>query len=74
MIEFNETHTRAYALGYYHGRAFGNDEANPCEDDESKHFYRMGYDAGVADYCEENEYPTDESRAFGPHGGAPWGN
>jgi hypothetical protein len=20
------------------------------------------------------ECPTDESRAFGPHGGAPWGN
>lgn len=72
MRGFDESHARAYALGYYHGRAVGNDEGNPFEDDETKHLYRMGYDAGVADYCEEEEFPTDESRAFGPHGGNLW--
>jgi hypothetical protein len=42
-----------FARGYYDGRSFGNQEASAVElyDDESKHFYRRGYDSGVADYC-----------------------
>ena len=41
----------AYALGYYDGRATGM-EQNPFEpEDESRHWYRIGYDAGVSDYC-----------------------
>jgi hypothetical protein len=43
---------RAFALGYYHGRADGVYNC-PFEQDEYKASYRDGYDAGVADYCVE---------------------
>jgi hypothetical protein len=34
---------------------------------------RFDYQSWI--HCMEKENaPTDESRAFGPHGGAPWGN
>lgn len=42
----------AYAMGYYHGRAIG-EEQNPYDDDHQRSLYRAGYDAGVADYCQE---------------------
>lgn len=42
----------AYALGYCDGCTEG-DEANPYRDgDDRRHYYRAGYDRGVADYCE----------------------
>lgn len=41
---------RAYALGYYDGRAIGQ-ENNIFEDDLDRHLYKRGYDAGIADYC-----------------------
>lgn len=42
----------AYAVGYYHGRAIG-DEQNPYDDDHHRSLYREGYDAGVADYSQD---------------------
>ena len=48
----------AYALGYYHGRVEGVEE-NPYADDKARHDYRLGYDAGVADYCREM-HPEEE--------------
>ena len=48
-----------FARGYHDGRLYGNeDSAAALYDDMSKHFYRRGYDCGVADYCatvHENE-------------------
>jgi hypothetical protein len=40
---------RAYAVGYYDGRAEGI-ECNPYRADHLRHAYRQGYDAGVADF------------------------
>lgn len=41
-----------FARGYYDGRLYGSEQSasNPY-DDESKHFYNLGYHCGVADYC-----------------------
>jgi hypothetical protein len=56
----NDTITRkemyAYALGYYYGRAQGNDP-DPYDETEStcRHYYKEGYESGVADYCHEEE-------------------
>lgn len=50
----------AYALGYYHGRAFGVDSVPDSYNDSAVHFYRRGYDAGVSDYCREAHNEEDE--------------
>lgn len=42
----------SYALGYYHGRAYGQEDA-PVDDDTLRWAYRLGYDSGVADYCRD---------------------
>jgi len=47
----NEDKLKAYALGYYHGKAEGLEDC-PYEG-ELRHLYKRGYDAGIADYCEE---------------------
>lgn len=39
----------AYAIGYYDGRARGSETTYP--DPVQRHWYRRGYDAGLADYC-----------------------
>ena len=45
-----------YARGYYEGRAHGNDEGiNATYSDGTRHAYRIGYDAGVSDYCDLDE-------------------
>jgi hypothetical protein len=44
----------AYALGYYYGRAkgsYGYIDFDEMED-TIRHEFRLGYDRGVADYCE----------------------
>jgi len=44
----------AYALGYYYGRAkgsYGYIDFDEMEDTIC-HEFRLGYDRGVADYCE----------------------
>jgi hypothetical protein len=48
---------RAFALGYYDGRAEGVYDC-PFENDDNKLSYRDGYEAGVADYCDET-HPED---------------
>ena len=48
---------RAYHLGFTHGLKEGV-ENNPFEDDTERHLYRIGYDAGVAEYCRV-EHPED---------------
>lgn len=41
--------TKAYALGYYHGLAIGQ-ENNVFVNDLDRHMYKQGYDAGVTDW------------------------
>jgi len=43
-----------YALGYWQGRACGNFENGTYENmnDFHKNLFKLGYDAGVADYAE----------------------
>jgi hypothetical protein len=43
-----------YALGYWQGRSSGYFENGTYEDMSEFHqnLYKLGYDAGVADYCE----------------------
>lgn len=53
---------QSYALGYYYGRAEGSyglfdlDSLN----DQERHEFRLGYDAGVADYCNLDTEQDDE--------------
>jgi hypothetical protein len=44
----------SYAIGYYQGRHVGTYEYDGYESmsDQEQHLYRLGYDRGVADYCE----------------------
>ena len=46
-----------YALGYWQGRACGYFENGTYENmsEFHKHLYKLGYDAGVADYSEMDE-------------------
>lgn len=44
-----EAELKAYAIGYYDGRAEGVSR-DPYVADNLRHFYRRGYDAGVADF------------------------
>lgn len=48
---------QAYQLGFQHGLKEGV-ENNPFDDDINRHLYRVGYDAGVAEYC-RIEHPED---------------
>lgn len=45
---------QSYALGYYHGRATGNEQCPEHFTDKERHLYREGYGAGISDYCREN--------------------
>ena len=47
----------AYALGYWQGRACGHFENGTYENmtDYRQLLYKLGYDAGVTDYCEMDE-------------------
>jgi hypothetical protein len=42
--------TIAYKLGFEHGLKEGVDN-NTFENDYDRHSYRIGYDAGVSEYC-----------------------
>lgn len=60
--------TIAYAIGYYYGRAIGNDElrdsvVNKFPNDVrelAKSSFNWGYERGVADYCAELERQEQE--------------
>lgn len=43
-----------YALGYWQGRACGHFENGTYDNMSDRHqlLYKIGYDAGIADYCE----------------------
>jgi hypothetical protein len=43
---------KAYQLGFYDGFTVGVED-NTFDDDMDRHLYRLGYDAGVAEYCWE---------------------
>ena len=43
-----------FAFGYYDGRQFGYENTRP-NNDIQKLYYRLGYDRGVSDYCDELE-------------------
>lgn len=51
---------RAYALGYFEGRAYGASNTARHENESENLAYKLGYDAGVADYC---IYDLNESEA-----------
>jgi hypothetical protein len=48
---------KAYALGYYYGRALGSYGYEDLDNlsDIELHEFKMGYDSGVSDYCMEEE-------------------
>ena len=48
---------QAYALGYYYGRALGSYGYEDLDglNDIELHEFKMGYDLGVSDYCQEFE-------------------
>jgi hypothetical protein len=56
---FVSTTLTAYAFGYYDGRATGC-ESNPFSGDMvERAYYTWGYEAGVADYCDEIDVPNE---------------
>jgi hypothetical protein len=50
----NHQQLYAYALGYYQGRVVGQFEYSGWEEmsEVEQHFFRIGYDRGVSDYCD----------------------
>lgn len=46
---------RFYGIGYYEGRELGykDYQFNGAETEQEYHMYKLGYDAGVADFCNE---------------------
>jgi hypothetical protein len=69
-----DTTYEAYAIGYFYGREFGNDEpgiaeltANGMNDHaENMHAFKTGYERGVATYCDRWEDEHDCSDAKRP--------
>ena len=45
----------AYALGYYDGLSYGNEVTKDTVDALYRHYYKVGYERGVSDYCEETD-------------------
>ena len=45
---------KAYQLGFYDGFTVGVED-NTFDDDMDRHLYRLGYDAGVAEYCRDQD-------------------
>lgn len=44
------TFNALYALGYWQGREAGEGDCPAWACDEGRHYWRAGYDKGVADY------------------------
>ena len=51
-----ENNLYAYARGYCDGRMDGV----PNEEWDNNHYYKRGYDRGVADYCEDMKNDVDK--------------
>lgn len=51
--------TLAYQTGFADGLEFGYEKRNKYKRDKERLLYRMGYDAGVSEYCHQ-EHPEDE--------------
>ena len=55
LFEWGVRTVYAYALGYYEGRVNGVDENNPFDDSNERWAFKLGYNRGVTDYCDEQE-------------------
>jgi hypothetical protein len=44
---------QAYAMGYHDGITYGNEETRDIIADVYRHYYKIGYERGVSDYCDE---------------------
>jgi len=53
MLPTNETELRLYAVGYLDGRVNGYSSM------DGEYWYKRGYDAGVADYCDNLQGETN---------------
>jgi hypothetical protein len=51
--------TLAYQIGFSDGLEYGYEKRNKYKRAKEKQLYRMGYDAGVSEYCHQ-EHPEDE--------------
>lgn len=49
---------QAYALGYHDGLTYGNEETRDTIDAHYRHYYKIGYERGVSDYC-DLQHPED---------------
>jgi hypothetical protein len=41
----------AYAIGYWEGRHHGCEQTDYDPQDSCRHYYKAGYESGVADFC-----------------------
>lgn len=55
MITANLNEIYAYATGYYDGRSEGWEQNKYDPEQSERHWYTLGYETGVADYCREME-------------------
>jgi hypothetical protein len=46
-------HCYAYALGYFDARLDGVEDNHYDHADPCRHFYKSGYERGIADYCDK---------------------
>ena len=51
----NAREMRIYAVGYYHARSNGVYQDDAWYIKDLRHLYKHGYEAGIADYREEDE-------------------
>jgi hypothetical protein len=66
-MEIEVETTGAYQLGFKHGLKEGVD-MNAYENDLEKIWYRMGFDAGVAEYCRSDSLEDlDDDLDIYPH-------
>lgn len=55
MVVANVEEVYAYAVGYYDGRSNGEDKNYYAPEHSERHWYTLGYETGVSDYCRELE-------------------
>jgi hypothetical protein len=67
-VQFTEQDFYAYGLGYHHGRAEGVYQPAENWTSQMQALYRIGYDSGIADYCDEIESDQREEQDYYPEG------